>query len=158
MSSRIIILLSCGMIVYSCATSFGVKDRKYLDKFKTRYDYFDIDSLDQNIDMSNCARSSLDSSFRIYFADGFEDSLLISINGTVLIKDYYETNGSVGLAMGPRVVLERTSILRNKLMVKSLSNNRLLKCDLDFSLPYCEISMYDSLWFLRYSDYHCDLE
>jgi hypothetical protein len=48
--------------------------------------------------------------------------------------------------------------LRNKLMVKSLSNNRLLKCDLDFSLPYCEISMYDSLWFLRYSDYHCDLE
>lgn len=145
------------MIICSCATFFRIDDEKYSDSFRVEYDYFD--SLDQNIDMTNnCARSRIDSSFRIYFADGFEDTLLISVNDSVLIKDYFETNGSLGLANGPIVVLERTNLLKKKLVIKSLSNNRLLQFNLDFSQAYCEISMYDSLWVLRYRDYYCDLE
>ncbi len=150
-----VLVLCLAIVIYSCVTpKAGITDA-IVDKVIIDYDYFD--SLNNKSEVS-CKRIRLDSTFRIYFAEGFEDSLLISNNDSFFIKDFFETNSSIGLAMGPKVQLNRSLLFKNKLVVKSLSNNRVLKCSLDFNFPYVEISMYDSLWFLRYSDYYCNLE
>jgi hypothetical protein len=91
------------------------------------------------------------STTHIQLLEGFNDSIEIYLNNSLVEKGFYQTNRSLGSA-GGFIVIKRRKIRSNVLLIKNISKDRCLEFMIDSRYKIIYVDFDEEIWGIRYSD------